>query len=162
MEFIPEGATVNKHRYKEILHCLYNSIHCKGPEFWHRKKWLLLHDDLAHHRFATPSMLTWSRTMQFLFLSLLERKATWVSISVGQGDPHCHKGSRMGPYRKYLSAVFPTAIPMLADLHSGQRRLFWRRMWICVTVCEYLVIRCDKIIVHEIADCSSMWKFIFA
>jgi hypothetical protein len=31
MEFIP-GATVNKHRYKEILRCLRNSICCKHPE----------------------------------------------------------------------------------------------------------------------------------
>jgi hypothetical protein len=34
MEFIPEGATVNKHNYKEILHHLYNSLH---PELRHRK-----------------------------------------------------------------------------------------------------------------------------
>jgi hypothetical protein len=29
--------------------------------------------------------------------------------------------SRMGPSCKYLSVVFPAAIPTLADLHSGQR-----------------------------------------
>jgi hypothetical protein len=49
-EFIPEGATVNKHRYKEIFHCLRNSIHHKHPELWHRKKWLLLHDSAPVHR----------------------------------------------------------------------------------------------------------------
>jgi hypothetical protein len=32
MEFIPEGATVNKHHYKEILRHLHNSIHYKCPE----------------------------------------------------------------------------------------------------------------------------------
>jgi hypothetical protein len=32
MEFIPEGATVNKHRYKEILRCLHNSVRLKHPE----------------------------------------------------------------------------------------------------------------------------------
>jgi hypothetical protein len=41
------------------------------------------------------------------------------------------------------------------DLHSGQRRLFWGWMWICVSVCEYLLIWCDKTTVHEI-DCSSI------
>jgi histone-lysine N-methyltransferase SETMAR len=50
MEFIPEGATVNKHHYKEILHCLCNSIHRKRPERWHRKNWLLLHDSAPAHR----------------------------------------------------------------------------------------------------------------
>jgi hypothetical protein len=107
------------------------------------------------HRFATPSMLTWSRTMRFLFLSPLERKATWASISVGRRGRRCHKGSRMGPSCKYLSAVFPAAIPTLSDLHSGQWRLFWGWMWICVSVFEYLLIWCDKTTVHEIIDYSS-------
>ena len=50
MEFIPDGATVNKTRYKEILGCLHNSIHLKHPELWWRKNWLLLHDNTpAHH-----------------------------------------------------------------------------------------------------------------
>jgi hypothetical protein len=49
--------------------------------------------------------------------------------------------------------VLPAAIP-LADLHSGQQRLFWGRMWICVSVCEYLVIWCYKTTVREITDCS--------
>jgi hypothetical protein len=86
------------------------------------------------HRFATPSPL--------------ERKAMWASISVSRGDCHCHKGSRMGPSCKCLSVVFPAAIPTLADLHSGQPRLFWGSMWICVSACEYLVTWCDKTTVH--------------
>jgi hypothetical protein len=40
-------------------------------------------------------------------------------------------------------------------IDSGQWRLFWGRMWICVSVCEYLVIWCDKTTVHEIIDSSS-------
>jgi hypothetical protein len=44
MEFIP-GATVNKHLYKEILRCLRSSVRHKRPELWHRKNWLLLHDN---------------------------------------------------------------------------------------------------------------------
>jgi hypothetical protein len=109
----------------------------------------------AGHRFATPSMLTWSRTMRFLFLSPLVRKATWASISDGRRDRCCHKGSCMGTSCKYLSAVFPAAIPTLEDLHRGQRWLFWGWMWMCVSVCEYLLIWCYKTTVHEIIDCSS-------
>jgi hypothetical protein len=29
-------------------------------------------------------------------------------------------------------------------------------MWICVSVCEYLALWCDKVTVHEIIDFSSM------
>jgi hypothetical protein len=49
MKFIPEGATVNKHLYKEILHHLRNSVHHKCPELWHRKNWLLLLDSAPTH-----------------------------------------------------------------------------------------------------------------
>jgi hypothetical protein len=50
MEFIPEGVTVNKHRYKGILRCLCNPIRHKHPELWRRKNWLLLHDNVPAHR----------------------------------------------------------------------------------------------------------------
>ena len=51
MEFIPEGATVFKTRYKEILGCLYDSIRRrKRPELWRWKHWLLLHDNALAHR----------------------------------------------------------------------------------------------------------------
>jgi hypothetical protein len=50
MEFIPEGLTVNKHRYKEILCALRNSISCKRPELWCGKNWLLLRDSAPAHR----------------------------------------------------------------------------------------------------------------
>jgi hypothetical protein len=43
-------------------------------------------------------------------------------------------------------------------IDSGQWQLFWGRMWICVNICEYLVILSDKTIVHEIIDCNSIWK----
>jgi hypothetical protein len=42
MEFVPGGATVNKHRYKEILFR-------KRPELWCRKNWLLLHNTAPAH-----------------------------------------------------------------------------------------------------------------
>jgi hypothetical protein len=40
-------------------------------------------------------------------------------------------------------------------LHSGQRQLFWGPMWICVSVCEYVAIWCDKTTVHELHDCTT-------
>jgi hypothetical protein len=47
MEFIPEGANVNKHNHKETLCHLYNSLQL---ELWRRKNWLLLYDNIpAHH-----------------------------------------------------------------------------------------------------------------
>jgi hypothetical protein len=50
VEFIPEGATVNKHRYKEILRRLRNSVRRKCTELWRTKSWLLLHDNAPAHR----------------------------------------------------------------------------------------------------------------
>jgi hypothetical protein len=50
MEFIPKGATLNKHHYMEILRCLRSSVRRKRPEFHRRKNWLLLHDDVPAHR----------------------------------------------------------------------------------------------------------------
>jgi histone-lysine N-methyltransferase SETMAR len=50
MEFIPEGVTVNKHRYKEILHRLRKSVRRKRPELWRRKNRLFLYDDAPTHR----------------------------------------------------------------------------------------------------------------
>jgi hypothetical protein len=49
MEFIPEGATVNKCCYTNILRPC-NSVRRKHLELWHRKNWLLLHNNNpAHH-----------------------------------------------------------------------------------------------------------------
>ena len=44
MEFIPEGATVNKTFYKELLSRLRDSIRHKRHKLWRTKNWLLLHD----------------------------------------------------------------------------------------------------------------------
>ncbi|KAJ4426254.1 hypothetical protein ANN_27066 [Periplaneta americana] len=49
-KFIPQGATVDKILYKEILGCLSNSVRRKRPELWHRKNWLLLHNNAPAHR----------------------------------------------------------------------------------------------------------------
>jgi hypothetical protein len=139
VEFIPEGATVNEHCYKEILHCLHNSIQCKRPELWHGKNWLLLHDSTSPHRsvlvqeeLAKQQVTVWPHPpyspglapCDFFFFSPHERKAIWASVSLDQGDYHCHRGNHMGPSCKYLSAVFPGAVPTLADLHISQWQLF--------------------------------------
>jgi histone-lysine N-methyltransferase SETMAR len=50
MELIPEGATLNNHRYKETLRRLCNSIRHKHPGLSWRKNWLLLHDNAPAHR----------------------------------------------------------------------------------------------------------------
>jgi histone-lysine N-methyltransferase SETMAR len=49
MKFIPAGATVNKHCYREVLRHLCNSVSRKRPEPWCRKNWLLLHDNAPAH-----------------------------------------------------------------------------------------------------------------
>ena len=48
MEFIPEAATLNKTRFKEILGRLHDSILRKRPERWRRKNWMLLPDTPLH------------------------------------------------------------------------------------------------------------------
>jgi hypothetical protein len=67
---------------------------------------------------------------------------------------------RMGTYCQYVSAMFSTAIS-LADLPSGQRQLFWGPMWICVSVCEYLVIWCDKTTFHELNDSTTYIYYMY-
>jgi hypothetical protein len=61
---------------------------------------------------------------------------------------------------QYVSAMFSAAISMLADWHSDQRQLFWGPMWICVSVCEYLVIGCDKTTFQELNDYHVYMYFI--
>ena len=49
-EFIPEGRTVNKEMYVEILRRLRDAIRRKRPDKWAQKNWLLLHDNAPSHR----------------------------------------------------------------------------------------------------------------
>lgn len=44
-EFIPDGQTVNKEKYVEILRRLRDAIRRKRPEKWIEKDWVLLHDN---------------------------------------------------------------------------------------------------------------------
>ncbi|GBO41267.1 hypothetical protein AVEN_216919-1, partial [Araneus ventricosus] len=49
-EFIPEGQTVNKELYLEILKRLRDAIRRKLPEKWATNDWFLLHDNAPPHR----------------------------------------------------------------------------------------------------------------
>ncbi|GBM08018.1 Histone-lysine N-methyltransferase SETMAR [Araneus ventricosus] len=49
-EFIPEGQTVNKDLYLEILKQLRDAIRRKRPENWATNDWFLLHDNALPHR----------------------------------------------------------------------------------------------------------------
>lgn len=49
-EFIPEGRTVNKQLYTEILKRLRDAIRRKRPEKWAGNDWFLLHDNAPSHR----------------------------------------------------------------------------------------------------------------
>ncbi|GBN83666.1 hypothetical protein AVEN_109359-1 [Araneus ventricosus] len=49
-EFIPEGQTVNKELYLEILKRLRDAVRRKRPEKWATNNWFLLHDNAPPHR----------------------------------------------------------------------------------------------------------------
>jgi hypothetical protein len=82
LELIPEGATVNKHRYEEILRRLRNSVRRKRSELWRRMNLLVLHN-------TGPASVQegWrnkrSPFCHDLHTQLVSHHATWTSISVG-------------------------------------------------------------------------------
>ncbi|KAJ4426510.1 hypothetical protein ANN_27324 [Periplaneta americana] len=49
-EFIPEGRTVTKELYVEILRRLRDAVRRKRPEKWVEKNWFLMHDNAPAHR----------------------------------------------------------------------------------------------------------------
>ncbi|GBN44190.1 hypothetical protein AVEN_32140-1, partial [Araneus ventricosus] len=49
-EFIPDGQTVNKEPYLEILKRLGDAIRRRRPEKWATNDWFLLHDNAPLHR----------------------------------------------------------------------------------------------------------------
>lgn len=49
-EFIPEGRTVNKELYLEVLNRLRNALRRKRPDLWASQDWMLLHDNAPAHR----------------------------------------------------------------------------------------------------------------
>ncbi len=49
-EFIPEGETLNKEKYVEVLRKLKDAVRRKRPQFFKEKNWFLLHDNAPCHR----------------------------------------------------------------------------------------------------------------
>ena len=48
-EFIPQGRTVNKEYYLEVMRRLREAIRKKRPELWKNNSWLLHHDNAPAH-----------------------------------------------------------------------------------------------------------------
>ena len=48
-EYSPEGQTINKEYYLEVLHCLRNAVQRKRPDMWIGKNWQLQHDNAPAH-----------------------------------------------------------------------------------------------------------------
>ena len=132
VEFIPEGAIVNKTRYKEIPVRWCDSIHHK---YWAVATWqfpcILLCTcpigtcKAAGDTFATSSIFTWSCNIWF-FSFLAWNKSCVISFFWRGHD--CHKKSHMGPSCQNFSAVLPAATAMLENVQNGQQWLFWGRM----------------------------------
>ncbi|UYV79154.1 hypothetical protein LAZ67_17001276 [Cordylochernes scorpioides] len=48
-EFLPQGRTVNKEYYLQVMRNLRKAIRQKRPDFWKNKNWLLHHDNAPAH-----------------------------------------------------------------------------------------------------------------
>ncbi|UYV63819.1 K02A2.6-like, partial [Cordylochernes scorpioides] len=48
-EFLPQGRTVNKEYYLQVMRNLREAIRQKRPDLWKNKKWLLHHDNAPAH-----------------------------------------------------------------------------------------------------------------
>lgn len=48
-EFVPQGQTVNKEFYVEVLRRLREDVRRKRPELWKNKNWVLHHDNAPSH-----------------------------------------------------------------------------------------------------------------
>ena len=49
LEFLPQGRTVNKEYYLQVMRKLRNAICQKHPDLWKNKNWLLHHDNAPAH-----------------------------------------------------------------------------------------------------------------
>lgn len=49
-EFLPQGRTVNKEYYLEVMRRLRESIRKKRPEMWKENSWILHHDNAPAHK----------------------------------------------------------------------------------------------------------------
>ncbi|KAJ4450467.1 hypothetical protein ANN_01892, partial [Periplaneta americana] len=127
-EFIPQGATVDKILYKEILGLLSNSIRRKRPELWHRKNWMLLHDNAPAHR-SIPVQEELARQQHCLgpecisasqvavFQRFVDDVATLLGISHGSVQSILHNDLKM-------QRVCEHAVPRsLTDEQREERQL---------------------------------------
>ena len=49
LEFLPQGRTVNKEYYLQVIRNLREAIRQKRPDLWKNKNWLLHHDNARAH-----------------------------------------------------------------------------------------------------------------
>jgi hypothetical protein len=57
--YAPEGQTINKEYYLEVIHHLCDAVQRKGPDLWASHNWQLHHDNaLAHSSHLIQSFLT--------------------------------------------------------------------------------------------------------
>jgi hypothetical protein len=88
-------------------------------------------DKTLGHHIAKPSTITSSQTMQFIFLSSLQRKAMWVYNSVSQGDNCCQKGCRTGLSYKFQQLYIHWKTFTVANSESVEERCNVRKcMWV--------------------------------
>jgi hypothetical protein len=161
MEFIPEGATLNKHFFKEILRCLRIAFRRKRPEVWRRMNTTTPSvcprrgGKISGHLVAMPSILAWSRyAISFSFLAW---KKSYVGVdfsrarrsSLPQGI-QCKTFLQICIFQQCFRRLYQrrqTCIAANGDYSEGGCEC------VCVCVCEYLVIWRDKTTVREIIDC---------
>jgi len=61
-EFVPQGQTVNRQFYLEVLKRLRDAVRRKRPELWWSGEWLLHHDNApAHTALSVRQFLTKNR-----------------------------------------------------------------------------------------------------
>jgi transposase len=48
-EFLPEGRTVNKEYYLEVMQRLCEAVRKKRPDAWRENRWMLQHDNVPSH-----------------------------------------------------------------------------------------------------------------
>jgi hypothetical protein len=135
-----------------------NTSHCKQETFLYEYLFQWAHkrhatgrcSSVVHPQAWSPFWLL-KPSFEYVNACLLPR-LSWSCTVLLPSDIYYHsqqvRGMAakrcMGIYCQYVSAMLLTAISTLADLHSGQRQLFWGPIWICVSVCDYLVIWFDK------------------
>ncbi|GBM99113.1 hypothetical protein AVEN_60459-1 [Araneus ventricosus] len=95
-EFIPEGQTVNKELYLEILKRLGDAVRRKRLEKWATNDWFLLHDnDPPHHALIVKKYLARHRPYHSGTPSLFSRPSTSGFLPVCtaeneiEGTPFC-------------------------------------------------------------------------